>query len=244
MDRYEQIRRLSSLMALELALEALYGVGVPILGVLFPFAPPVQAVLEHSRDYLRWTVTAARLLIWALMISTMTGMARRWPEMRRARLWYLLSILAFVLSSLYGGMDVSIVTELLQGGKGPWLELGGALVLGVVGQNLFSALGIRSILLTSAEMLEELGHGGLARRCRRSRNRLLFFAVAMPLLACSIVAAYFVTLVRGGMGVVLRAAVVVQFALAFGLSAWFYAAWLRAVFRVRGVWRAAEELVQ
>lgn len=159
--------------------------------------------LSHSLTgiYCTWIILIVRLLVWAMTLITLSRLTDVRPSFQKARLWYLLRILAYMAELLPSAIVYSRYPNLLSVPNLAMLLLSALVVsLGsiLIGECLLLPMGNRVILLVDAELSESFGLESQARKDRLCGRRLLRVSLAfLCLLFLSIAPEVWVRMVKG-----------------------------------------------
>ena len=127
--------------------------------------------------YVSWTFLGLRLLIWSLTLALLSRMIELHPSFGKARIWYLLRILVFVVEIITVGAAMymyhnHITESLIFVRIVILLELG----LGLLWEVLLLSFGNRAVLSAGANLLDSFGMEEAAKKNRRCGKWLIGFA--------------------------------------------------------------------
>ena len=155
-----------------------------VLTLIFS-SPAISSLtaVSYANVYVSWTLWGLYLLLWLLTITLLSHMTVLRVSFGKARIWYLLRILAFIVF-----MMATTATAYLSYRSRPdpapetTLLIGQILIfnfgLNFLADALLLSMGNRAILNAGAELLESFGLNQPAEANRRCGNRLIRFTAA------------------------------------------------------------------
>ena len=183
--RYPCLKQLSILMALDIAGPVAEAAAFLVRAVA---ASDTQAdsSLQNAWFYTEWAVSGIRLLIWSLLLVTLSRLTGLRKSYGKAQVWFLLRILIVfpevltpaLLVYRHSGAD-SLIQPPPSALLFTLLIIGGAVLLG---ESLLIPLGDYAVLHAGAELMESFGQERMAKKNRQCGNWLLGTALAFLLL--------------------------------------------------------------
>ena len=187
--RYPRLKQLSILMALDIAGPV---AELVLSSIRFDVFPSTQdgSSLQNTWFYTVWTTAGIRLLIWSLILVTLSRLTGLCKSFGKAQVWFLLRFLAVFPEILapaifaYRHPNLGSLNETPLALLFPLLITAGAVLMG---ESLLLPLGDHAILCAGAELMESFGRERLARKNRRCGGWLLGTSLAFLLLFSSAV---------------------------------------------------------
>lgn len=199
--RYSPLKAISLLMALDAA-----GAVALLLAALAAALMETPSAAHIAQGILigpavcnrvrTWSVWSLRALVWSLILACLTRLTgyARTPGFRKARVWYLWRLLTAVMEIV----PTSIAAYICATMAAPlsWFIILAALLcslmIGLLGETVMQAMGIRYVLQAGAELLDACGMEEQAGKNRRCGKFILGFAAArlVPVIASAVLAVW------------------------------------------------------